>query len=151
MIKILKEVADALEDRMNNVEKATSYREGLADGYNLSIRELETTIKKVEKLSPKEMYRYLPEEVLNTIDRVKIGGTDLLPIYIQLKSYKPLKYAIISGNDRMDKNGEFDYEPMPSSRDSQYIEEHSFDSIVEAWDCYDEYHGEVVDKNELAN
>jgi hypothetical protein len=143
MQKILKEVADTLEDRMNNVEKATSYREGLADGYNLSIRELETTIKNVNKMSPKEQYKYLTEEVLKTIDRVKIGGDDLRPIYIQLKAYKPIKYGIMVGNERMCKNGEFDYEPMPSSRDNEYIEDHSFNSIIEAWDCYDKYHGEV--------
>lgn len=151
MQKILKEVADILENRMDNVEKATSYREGLADGYNLSIRELETTIKKIDKLPPKEIYRYLPEEVLNTIDRVKIGGTEYLPICVQVKGYKPLKYAVMCGSDRMNRNGEFDYEPSNSSKTDEYIAEHSFDTIVEAWDCYDKYHGEVVDKNELAD
>lgn len=140
MIKLLKEVADDLNIQMNNVEKATSYREGVADGYNRSIRDIGTKIREIENLTTKDLYKYIPDEVLNTIDTIKIGGDKCTPIHIQVKSYNPLKYGVMCGRDRMNRNGEFSYEPLGSSRSDKYIEQHSFNSIIEAWDCYDKYH-----------
>lgn len=39
------------------------------------------------------------------------------------------------------KTGEFDYEPLPSSRSGVYFKEYRFDSMEKAVECYRKYYG----------
>jgi hypothetical protein len=51
------------------------------------------------------------------------------------------KWAIRRRGDCMSKkNGNFDYEPQPSSRDEKYFKEYRFDTPEEAATAYKKFH-----------
>lgn len=52
----------------------------------------------------------------------------------------PTSWAIRSGRDAMSKiSGEFEYEPMPSSRDDAYFAEFRFSTMQEAIECWESH------------
>lgn len=50
---------------------------------------------------------------------------------------KPTSWAIRNGRDCLNKHtGWYDYEPLPSERDDEFLESHRFSSPEEAKECY---------------
>lgn len=54
------------------------------------------------------------------------------------------KWAICDGRRCLSKNGTFEFEPMPSSRDDEFLNRTRFDSMMEAYDFYQKWRSAVI-------
>lgn len=55
--------------------------------------------------------------------------------------YKPITWAVRKGRTCMSKfTGEFDYEPLSSSRDESFFNEYRFNTPEEAAECWSKYY-----------
>lgn len=147
MKSLFTELIDRLKSLMDSVDKTTLYKEGKVDGFNISIREIESRIQEVSTLSSIEQIKYIPDKILNIIEtmKIKVGlkiDDDFMPmdVYITKRADDPRMYAVLIGNNRMDNKGEISCEPTPSNRNKEYIKAHSFDTIQEAWECFNRYY-----------
>lgn len=110
----------------------------------------------------------LPTEVLIEIgpsatDRIYIQSTrfnDYETPYLELTNngsdfskIKPVLYGIMYGNTAMSKKtGEFQYQPLSSSRNDSFLKEFRFNSFEAAKKAYIKFHGkENYFKREIEN
>lgn len=61
--------------------------------------------------------------------RFELDGTQ---IKIELRDPKRNGFAVLQDGLRMDVNGEFDFEPLPSSRTDEWIANHTFYDLADA-------------------
>ena len=52
------------------------------------------------------------------------------------------KYAIRLGGSRMNRDGEWEYEPMPSHRTDEFLARCTFDSLKDAVEAYHKHQGD---------
>jgi hypothetical protein len=45
-------------------------------------------------------------------------------------------WTVTHYSNRLSHDGTWDYEPLPSSRTEEWIRNHSFDSVEEAYECF---------------
>ena len=58
---------------------------------------------------------------------------------------QPVTWAVRLGRSVMSNiTGDFDYEPMPSSRDDDFFKEYRFSSPEEAAKCWEKHYAKVV-------
>lgn len=77
-------------------------------------------------------------------DPARLQWTTLeVTLYDEKPPHNPLKWTIRrAGSVMSKKTGSFDYEPMPSNREDDWLEEYRFDKAAEAIACYVEHYPE---------
>jgi hypothetical protein len=82
--------------------------------------------------TPKELKKRAAR--FNLIESDSFLGNEEVFIDKRKQIDRSFKYAIsTNGNSVLTKLGDFEYEPLPSSRDSKYLNRARFDTLEEAW------------------
>ncbi|MDF2879954.1 MAG: hypothetical protein K0R54_511 [Clostridiaceae bacterium] len=88
----------------------------------------------------------IPKELINNIERLKIkenfliNGYGLYPVFIDKRKDHPLQYEIRYCDLCMNKDGEWNYEPLfPINRNAEYLNLHRYESIEEALNVFNKY------------
>ncbi len=65
------------------------------------------------------------------------------------KKHKPNKWAIRRGSSVMNKKtGQFEYEPLPSSRTDKWLKDHRFNNYTSAFNCFAAFYNKKNDTNQ---
>jgi len=77
----------------------------------------------------------IPEDLLKLATRFHLGqDKDYRDIVVERRSYPndPEMWAILADSMCLSKDGKWDYEPMPSNRSDEFIENHRWNNLDEA-------------------
>ena len=86
-----------------------------------------------------------PVEVSDVVDNPSFR--DL--VFLRQTRKKPASYGIYrSDHYCLSKQGEWDYEPLPSSRDDEYYENHRWNSALDAAKFYSTLRNKILKGNE---
>lgn len=73
---------------------------------------------------------------MNRITEIWIDGRHEDPTSLKLRRVNPDQWAVTRRGECLNKNGEWEYEPMPSSRDQAFFDRCRFASAQEAHRAY---------------
>lgn len=71
-----------------------------------------------------------------TTYRIIDSGGEYTTIERRSAMDKPEKWAVCNLGDVLNKNGQWEYEPQPSSRSDEFIECTRFDTVEEAYEAW---------------